>query len=337
MPLSVGIERRRLAKPFAISRGVRTEAVTVVVLLGEGDAVGRGEATPYARYGETPEGVADAIEAARDLICDATRTPAARRAALQSALPAGAARNALDCALWDLDAKLSGRSVADLAAIADAPAEAVTAYTLGIDTPEAMRAAAAEAVATLGAPLLKAKVGGGDESEEAARLRAVREGAPDAQVIVDANEGWTPGLLAALDPVAAEIGALFIEQPLPAAEDGALDGLSLTTPLCADESCHTAADLPALHGRYGVVNIKLDKTGGLTGALALREEARTAGFDIMIGCMVAGSLAMAPAQLITGGALAVDLDGPLLLAEDHDSPLRYEGARVFAPSPALWG
>ncbi len=338
LAVSVGAEHWPLAKPFKIARGVKTEAVTVVARISDGHAVGLGEATPYARYGETPESVCAEIDAVETMLSAplGDELLAARREAVQAAMRSGAARNAVDCALWDLEAKRSGGSVAALAGL-EPPKSTVTAVTISLDTPEAMAAEAADAVRRLGATLLKAKLGAGERSEEAARLEAIRAAAPDARLIVDANEGWTAELLASLDPVCAAIGALFIEQPLPADQDAELDGLGLMTPLCADESCHTIEDLERLAGRFRVVNIKLDKTGGLTGAIALRAAALEQGFDVMIGCMVAGSLAMAPAYLLTAGALAVDLDGPLLLAEDRPDGIRFEGARMYPPNSALWG
>lgn len=331
MGLSVGIERWDLAKPFAIARGVRTETVTVVARVTDGTHVGIAECTPYPRYGESPESVLEEIAAQRDALSD-LYDPAAHRARLLTEMGAGAARNALDCALWRLEALQKGVSVAALAGL-QPPETTTTAVTLSLAPPAEMAAAAA----ALKAPLLKAKLGGGAIAEETERLRQIRAAAPEAQLIVDANEGWSAEHLAALDPICAEIGALFIEQPLPAAEDGVLAEMSLKTPLCADESCHTAEDLDRLQGRYQVVNVKLDKTGGLTGGIALRDGARARGFDVMIGCMVAGSLAMAPAYLLTDGALAVDLDGPLLLAKDRDPAIRFDGATMHRPSLELYG
>ena len=335
MPLSVGIEHWELAAPFAIARGVKTEAVTVTVRISDGKHVGAGECTPYARYGETPEQVRAALwELHSQFSAEqmAAASPAVLRSQLAGALTAGAARNALDCALWDLEAKQTGRTVADLAGLTP-PSEAVTAVTLGIDTAEAMAAAAKKA----NAPLLKVKLGAGDVAGETARLRAIRAAAPKAKLIIDANEGWTAESLTALDPICVEIGALFIEQPLPADADAVLTDLSLQTPLCADESCHTAKDLPRLKGRYQVVNVKLDKTGGLSGAIDLRAAALADGFEIMVGCMMAGSLAMAPAYLLTEGALAVDLDGPLWLKKDREPPIKFIGTRMFPPPRELWG
>lgn len=339
MALTIAIEHWALKRPFKIARGEKTEAVTVTARVSDGAHVGQGEATPYARYGETPEAAADLAESMRGVVDGpdaAAGSPAQRRAALAGALPPGAARNAVDCALWDLEAKRADRRVAELAGLSP-PSHVPTAMTLSLGAAEAMADAARAAVADLGARVLKAKLGAGDVAEERARLQAIRAAAPDARLIVDANEGWRPEVLAEMDAPCQDVGALFIEQPLPSDQDAALDGLSLKTPLCADESCHTAADLPALQGRYQVVNVKLDKTGGFTEALALRAAALDAGFDVMIGCMMAGSLAMAPAYLLTEGALAVDLDGPLWLAGDRPNAIRYDGATMFPPSPALWG
>lgn len=307
-----------LKKVFAISRGARTEAAVVRVEIEAGGHVGRGECVPYARYGETIEGVIADIEA-----CAATD-----RAALQTALPAGAARNALDCAFWDLEAKATGRRVAEMVGIAPGPE--LTAFTLSIDTPEAMQAAAAEAKM----PLLKTKLGG---EGDIARIEAVRAGAPDARIIVDANEGWTPEMYAELAPVLVRLGVEMVEQPLPAGADDALLEMERVLPVCADESCHDRASLAALAGKYDLINIKLDKTGGLTEALALNAAGIAAGYDIMVGCMVGSSLGMAPAVLVAQGAAFTDLDGPLLLARDRDHGLTYDAAGVHPPSPELWG
>ncbi|MEO1331156.1 MAG: N-acetyl-D-Glu racemase DgcA [Pseudomonadota bacterium] len=338
MPLMVGSEDWPLAEPFAIARGVKDVAVTAVARISDGRMVGQGESTPYARYGEDPDGVVERIWALADEAQAWAEDPRAARVALATRLPAGAARNALDCALWDLEAKRSGRPVVEMTGLTP-PERTGTATTLSLGTPEAMAASAARRIKAAGDPgaLLKAKLGSGDVALETARIRAIREAAPKARLILDANEGWTAETLEALDPVAAAAGTLFIEQPLKAGEDAALSDLRLQTPLCADESVHVAADLSALKGRYQVVNVKLDKTGGLTEAIALREAALAEGFGLMIGCMVATSLAMAPAYLLTEGALAVDLDGPLLLARDRDPGIRYAGATMFAPPPALWG
>lgn len=310
-----------IAGVFAISRGARTEARVLTAEVHDGGRVGRGECVPYARYGETPEAVADAIAGLpRDI----------DRAALQGLLPAGAARNAVDCALWDLEAKRTGRPVWQLAGLAP-PRPVLTAYTLSLGAPEAMRAAAA---ANAHRPLLKVKLGASGDLE---RLQAVREGAPAARIIVDANEGWTAADYAALAPALVAAGVELVEQPLPAGADAPLAGLARPLPVCADESCHDRASLAGIVGRYDMVNIKLDKAGGLTEALALAAAARAAGLGVMVGCMVGSSLAMAPAVLVAQGAAIADLDGPLLLAADRAHPLRYDAEGVHPAAPELWG
>jgi len=323
--LSVETEVFPLAKAFTISRGSRTEARVLTVTIEVDGTRGRGECVPYARYGETLESVRAQI----------LSLPAGiDRAALQAVLPPGAARNALDCALWDLEAKRSGRRVWELAGL-PAPAPQVTAYTLSLEAPEAMRA---EAARQAWRPLLKVKLGGTDGSAgDLARIEAVRVGAPAARIVVDANEGWTPEGYAALAPALVRLGVELVEQPLPAATDDALRGLDRPLPVCADESCHDRASLAGLAGKYDMVNIKLDKAGGLTEALALRAAAEAAGYGIMVGCMVGSSLAMAPALLVAQGAAVVDLDGPLLLAQDRARGLVYDGAGVHPPEPELWG
>ena len=321
MRLTVTPESFPLARAFTISRGSRTEARVLTVTVEDEGRIGRGECVPYARYGETLDSVTAQVAA----------LPAAfNRAALQTLLPPGAARNAVDCALWDLEAKQSGRRVWQLAGLPE-PGPEVTAYTLSLDNPEAMRAQAAEHAAR---PLLKVKLGG---DGDLARIEAVRAGAPRARIVVDANEGWTPDAYAALAPALVRLGVAMVEQPLPAGDDAALGLMPRPLPVCADESCHDRASLPALAGRYDMVNIKLDKTGGLTEALALRDAARAAGLRVMVGCMVGSSLAMAPAVLVAQGAEVVDLDGPLLLARDRDHPLRYDHWGVHPPAPELWG
>jgi L-alanine-DL-glutamate epimerase-like enolase superfamily enzyme len=276
---------------------------------------------PYARYGETVESVIEQIESV---------DPGGSREALQRALPPGAARNALDCALWDIEAKRAGRPVWARAGLA-APGPELTAYTLSLEAPEAMRA---QAALHAHRPLLKIKLGG---EGDLARLEAVRAGAPAARIIVDANEGWTAEVYAALAPELLRLGVGMVEQPLPAGEDAALAEMARPLPVCADESCHDRASLPALAGRYDLVNIKLDKAGGLTEALALRDAARVAGLGVMVGCMVGTSLAMAPAVLVAQGAAVTDLDGPLLLARDRAPGLRYDERGVHPAAPELWG
>jgi L-alanine-DL-glutamate epimerase-like enolase superfamily enzyme len=310
-----------LREAFTIARGSKTEARVVTVTVTDGAATGRGEAVPYARYGETVEGVLGQIGG---LTGDITR------ATLQDALPPGAARNAVDCALWDLAAKRAGGRVWDLAGL-PAPAPVLTAYTLSLDSPAAMRAAAAAQAAR---PVLKIKLGTPDDLP---RLEAVRAGAPDARIIVDANEGWSVDDYRRLAPDLLRLGVVLVEQPLPAGQDAALRGLPRPVPVCADESCHDRASLPGLAGLYDAVNIKLDKTGGLTEALATAALARAMGFAVMAGCMVGTSLAMAPALLVAQGAAFADLDAPLLLAQDRDPGLTYHGSVLMPPDAALWG
>lgn len=311
----------RLAEVFTISRGSRTETRVLTVQVTRGGFVGRGECVPYPRYGESIESVTAQIES---LPADITR------AELQEALPPGAARNALDCALWDLEAKAAGKRVWELAGLA-APVPMTTCYTLSLDTPQNMEAAARR---NAHRPVLKIKLGTPDDMP---RLEAVRRGAPEPKIVVDANEGWTVESYLDLAPHLKRLGVAMVEQPLPAAADQELIGLDRLIPVCADESCHDRASLAHLGGKYDMVNIKLDKTGGLTEALALRDLARMGGYQVMVGCMVGSSLAMAPAVLVAQGAEVVDLDGPLLLAEDREAPLRYENGMVCPPEPGLWG
>ena len=325
MELSVRIERWPLAGVFAISRGSKTEAVVVVAELSDGTHRGRGESVPYARYGETPDGIVAAIEAVRPVL-----RRGLDRGALQRAMPAGAARNALDCAYWDVNAKQAGRRVHELAGLG-APGPLTTAYTISLGSAAAMAAAAEQAAWR---PLLKVKLGGDDDGT---RIAAVRRAAPRAQLIVDANEGWNPDNFEANLAACADAGVTLIEQPLPKGRDEALARIKRPIPVCADESVHDSASLDALTGKYDAVNIKLDKAGGLTEALALAAEAERRGFAVMVGCMVATSLAMAPAMLVAQRARWVDLDGPLLLASDRADGLRYEGSLVYPPDPVLWG
>lgn len=325
MQLSARIERWPLAETFTISRGSKTEAVVVVAELDDGVHRGRGEAVPYARYGEIPQRVVEAIQALSPAIARGLD-----RAALQTALPAGAARNALDCAFWDLATKQSGRRAYTLAGLG-APEPVTTAFTISLGSVAEMAAAAERAAWR---PLLKVKLGGEDDAE---RIAAVRRAAPRAELIVDANEGWSAGNLAANLAACADAGVILVEQPLPQGEDAPLLGCQRPMPVCADESAHDRASLAGLEGKYDAVNIKLDKSGGLTEALALAAEAERRGLLIMIGCMVATSLAMAPALLLAQRARFVDLDGPLLLARDRAEGLRYAGSLVYPPAPALWG
>jgi L-alanine-DL-glutamate epimerase-like enolase superfamily enzyme len=310
---------------FRISRGARTETPTVIAEIEEDGAIGKAECVPYPRYGESSDSVLAEIESVRPAIEGGMSI-----AALQDAVPAGAARNALDCALWDLAAKQGGKRAWEVAGI-EPPPPVLSAVTLSLDTPENM-AAAARASAHL--PLLKLKVTGGGDLQ---RVTAVRGGAPDSRLIVDANEGWRPEMLDSLLPALAGLGVELVEQPLPAESDDILLGREFAIPLCADEACHTRADLDRLHGRYPMINVKLDKSGGLSEALALVREARARGFRIMVGCMVGSSLAMAPALLLTPFAEYVDLDGPLLLARDCQPGLCYDGVTVHPPEAELWG
>lgn len=321
MQLSVTADVFKLAQVFTISRGSRTEAKVLTVRVQDGDHVGWGECVPYARYDETLESVTEEIIGLPSDV---------NRAALYDLLPAGAARNAVDCALWDLEAKRAGKRVWELAGLS-APGPEITAYTLSLDEPAKMQAQAAKNAYR---PLLKIKLGTPDDMP---RLEAVRAGAPKSSIIIDANEGWSAEVYADLAPHLVRLGVGLVEQPLPAGEDEALIGMDRPVPVCADESCHDRSSLPGLKGKYDVVNIKLDKTGGLTEALALREAALAQGYEVMVGCMVGSSLAMAPATLVAQGAMVTDLDGPLLLAEDRETPLQFDDAGVHPPKPALWG
>ena len=327
--MTLAAESWPIAGSFAISRGAKTEAVVVVAELGDGKARGRGECVPYGRYGETVASVMAQIEGLRPQLAGGLD-----RQSLQKAMPPGAARNALDCAFWDLEAKRSARPVHELAGL-PAPHALPTAYTLSLGLPAAMAEAAAKAAHRT---LLKVKLGGNDEhGGDAARIAAVRAAAPQATLIVDANEGWDERNLAANLAACADAGVVLVEQPLPDGGDEALARLQRPLPVCADESAHDRKSLAALAGKYDAVNIKLDKAGGLTEALAMAAEAERLGFAIMAGCMVATSLAMAPAMLLAQAARYVDLDGPLLLAKDRAGGLRYRDSLVFPPAPALWG
>ena len=323
--LSYTVERWPIAGAFGISRGLKTEAVVMVAELADGKARGRGECVPYLRYGETVESVTAQIERLRPQI-----EAGLDRRMLQAAMPPGAARNALDCAFWDLEAKRSGRPVHEIAGIA-APAALTTAFTISLATPADMAKAAAKAGSRA---LLKIKLGADGDPD---RIAAIRNAAPKATLIVDANEGWTEDNLGSNLAACAQAGVALIEQPLPAGKDDVLARAERTIPVCADESMHDRASLPALVGKYDAVNIKLDKTGGLTEALATAAEAERQKFTVMVGCMVATSLAMAPAMLLAQTARFVDLDGPLLLSKDRPGGLRYEGSLVFPPAAALWG
>ena len=323
--LTVHIERWPIAGSFVISRGAKTEAVVVVAELRDGSLTGRGECVPLARYEQTVEGEAAKLKALAEAVAGGLD-----RMALQSALPAGPARNALDCAFWDLEAKRAGKPAHALAGLS-LLRPVTTALTISLGTPESM-AAAVQKVAQR--KLLKIKLGGDGDS---ARIAAVRRAAPKSQLIVDANEAWTENNLAENLCACAEAGVTLVEQPLPAGRDDALASVARPIAVCADESIHDRASLACLAGKYDAINIKLDKSGGLTEALALAEEAERAGLAIMVGCMVSTSLAMAPAMLVAQRAGVVDLDGPLLLAKDREGGLRYEGSEVYPANPKLWG
>ena len=323
--LGVRIERWPIAGSFTISRGAKTEAITVVAEVNHGGHAGRGECVPYPRYGETPEATLGAIQAMRDLVAGGLD-----RTALQAAMPPGAARNALDCAMADLEAKRSSRRVWNLLGRPE-PRACITAYTISLASPEAMAAAAAKVAHR---ELLKIKLGA---DGDAMRIAAVRQAAPKSELIVDANEAWTRDNLEQNLAACAQVGVTLVEQPLPAGEDELLARIRRPLAVCADESVHDRTSLEALRQRYDAVNIKLDKTGGLTEALAMADAAEALGFQIMVGCMVATSLAMAPAMLLTKQARYVDLDGPLLLARDRDGGLRYDGSVVHPPEKNLWG
>jgi L-alanine-DL-glutamate epimerase-like enolase superfamily enzyme len=323
--LSVRAERWPIAGAFVISRGAKTQAEVIVAEIADGALTGRGECTPYGRYGETLAGVMEQIEAVRGRV-----EAGVDRAALQTLLPPGAARNALDCALWDLEAKRAGKRAFELAGLARLD-PVKTAYTLSLAAPEAM---AEQARANARRPMLKLKIGGPDDLD---RVEAVREAAPRSRLIVDANEGLEFEALRRLAPELNRLGVMLVEQPLKAGEDEALEGYDSPVPLCADESLHTRAELDACARRYGCVNVKLDKAGGLTEALALTQAARALDLQIMVGCMVATSLAMAPALILAQGAPFVDLDGPLLLAKDREPGLVYLGSMIAPQTSALWG
>ena len=331
-PLSIDAHEEiwPLRQPFRISRGSHTEAQIVVLTVSDGKHIGRGESVPIARYNQSIASVLAQIESIQG---DKTLN----RQSLQGLLPAGAARNALDCALWDLEAKTSGQRVWQLANIPIAP-EVETSFTISLDTPEKMgEAASAAAFAQgFGVPrILKLKLGGDDP--DLARIEAVRGVAPNARLLIDANESWSPEHYQKIVPALKQLGVEVVEQPFPAKADAVLETLDHPIPVCADESCHTTADLPRLTNRYEVINVKLDKTGGLTEALRLCERARDGGFKLLIGCMVCTSLGIAPARLLASFANWIDLDGPLLLARDHDHPVPYASGRIGIPPRDLWG
>jgi len=310
-----------LARPFVISRGAKTQARVIVVRVADAEHAGAGEAVPYSRYGETVEGALAALRAIEGPV---------DRARVAALLPPGAARNALDCALWDLAAKRAGRRAWQLMGLAE-PHPVLTAYTISLGSPDEMAAAARDAHALA---FLKLKLGGDGDAE---RIAAVRSARPDARLIADANEAWTPDTLAPLLEAAARARVELVEQPLADGADEALAHVARAVPVCADESAHTSADLDRLAPKYDAVNIKLDKTGGLTEALVMAQAARARGFKIMVGSMVATSLAVAPAMLLARDADWVDLDGPLLLARDRVPGLAIEGGRISPPQAELWG
>lgn len=319
--LSVATETFPLAAVFTIARGSRTETQVVTVRIARNGQTGWGESVPYDRYGESIEGVVTQI---KNLPEDVSLTT------LANLLPAGAARNAVDCALWDLAAKQQGKRVWQLAKLPP-PVPVLSAYTLSLDRPAIMEQAARR---NAWRPLLKIKLG---TPEDMPRLEAVRRGAPQARLIVDANEGWTAETYTELAPYLTRLGVEMVEQPLPAGEDDLLAEIPHPVPVCADESCHDLASLKGLAAKYDMINIKLDKSGGLSEALALRSAARAAGLQVMVGCMVGTSLGMAPAVLVAQGVDLVDLDGPLLLKKDRSQPLRYDEQGVHPADPALWG
>jgi L-alanine-DL-glutamate epimerase-like enolase superfamily enzyme len=319
-----------LKQPFRISRGSRTEARVVVVRISDGKHIGRGEGIPLARYNQSTASVLAQIESI-------TGEKDLDRQGLQELLPAGAARNALDCALWDLEAKSSGTRVWELVKIPIVP-EVETSFTISLDAPEKMSAAASAAAFAqgFGMPrIFKLKLGGDDL--DLSRVQAVRETAPAARMLIDANESWSPSHYREIVPALKESGVELIEQPFPAHADEVLEILDHPIPVCADESCHTTADLSRLTNRYEVINVKLDKTGGLTEALRLCSRAGESGFKLLIGCMVCTSLAIAPARLLASTAQWVDLDGPLLLARDRDHPVPYANGKIGIPPRDLWG
>lgn len=319
-----------IAGSFTISRGSRTEIHVMVAEIVDGAHKGRGECVPYAHYGESMASVRQQIEAMGPLIAQGGEGGSACRAELNQALAPGAARNALDCALFDLEAKMSGRRAWELADLAPPP-DLLTAYTLSLGSPDEMANAAHGAKDHR---LLKLKLGGDGDPE---RVAAVRQAAPDSRLIVDANEAWAPEMFLPFSTALAELGVELIEQPLPSGSDRMLSDCAPPVPICADESCHVSADLDALAGRYDMVNVKLDKSGGLTEGLILTREAKRRGFGVMVGCMLGTSLAMAPAILLASLADYVDLDGPLLLAKDRDAALIYGDSFVSGPTPELWG
>ncbi len=324
MQVSLHHEQWPIRGTFSISRGAKTSAEVVVVTVTDGEFLGWGECVPYGRYGETVESVLAQIESILGKVKSGVT-----REELQSLLPAGAARNAVDCALWDLEAKKTGKSIWELVGIK--PESTVTAYTVSLDTPEKMAAAAQKAASHA---LLKLKLGGEGDEE---RLRRVRDAAPASRLIVDVNEGWTPQNFEAYIRASENVGVELIEQPLPDNHSSVLQNIRTSITICADESAHTSADIPKLIGRYSAVNIKLDKTGGLTEALVMTKAAKDAGLSIMVGCMVSTSLSIAPATVVAQYADYVDLDGPLLLQKDRDMGIEFSECQIYPTTAALWG
>jgi L-Ala-D/L-Glu epimerase len=325
LKLTITSESWPIAGNFTISRGSKATAEVVVVVLQDGEFIGRGECVPYPRYNETVEGVVAALEVARSSI-----EQGITRGDVSRLLAARAARNALDCALWDLEAKRIGKPVWQLAELGT-PHPLTTAYTLSLDTPEEMAKAAEEASHR---PLLKLKLGRDGDIE---RLKLIRRAAPKSRLIIDANEGWKPDQLPDLLKACVDVGVELIEQPLPAEDDEALRSIEHTVTICADESSHDRGNLQKLVGKYDAINIKLDKAGGLTEALSLAKAATDLNFKIMVGCMLATSLAMAPAMLVAQSAQVIDLDGPLLLARDRNPGITFDGSLMYPPPPELWG
>ena len=313
-----------LDKPFRTARGASTETRVILVTISDGQHIGRGEAGPISRYGHTTASTVAQLE-------QISSRGAVDRQQVQELLPAGAARNALDCALWDLEAKVSGKRAWELANI-EIVHVVETAFTISLDTPEKMAAAAK---ANAKAPVLKLKLGG--DNRDLPRVEAVRGAAPAARLIVDANESWSPSHYQENVSGLARLGVELIEQPFSADADDVLETLDHPVPVCADESCHTTADLPRLVNRYEAINVKLDKTGGLTEALLLTERARQSGLKLLFGCMVCTSLGIAPARLLARATDYVDLDGPLLLAGDRHHRLTYDNGKIGLPSRELWG
>ncbi|MCR9071194.1 MAG: dipeptide epimerase [Alphaproteobacteria bacterium] len=325
--LAVARESWPIRGVFRISRGARTQAEVVMVSIDDGASIGRGECVPYARYGETVDSVIAQIEGVAEAVAGGID-----REGLLGILPAGAARNAVDCALWDLEAKSRGLPAWRIAGLSAAPSPVTTVYTLSVDSPEAMGEAARD---NANRPCLKLKMTG--DGEDLARVSCIRDNAPGVDLVVDANEAWDIASYLEIAPKLAELGVSMIEQPLPAGDDAALIGAPRPTAVCADESCHDTSTLEALEGKYDMINIKLDKTGGLTEALRLKAEAEKRGFRVMVGCMIGTSLAMAPGMIVSQGAEVVDLDAPLLLAKDREPGLIYDGSTVMPPEPGLWG